>query len=452
MARIPHTVEPLKQILGPEYVKTDNEVLTAYAVDGVVPQAVVFPGDQVQVSEVVKQAAGQGLALVPWGSGSKIAMGNVPLRLDLVVCTGRLDRVVDMDIANLTVTVQAGVRFNDIQSKLGKHFIPMSPPYRDSATLGGIVAANSSGPTRLLYGLPRDIVLGIDYVAPNGQIVSTGGKTVKNVSGYDMCKLMIGSRGTLGIVCAVTVRLLPLPERLGTCLSTFATLSDAAGFVDRILETNLLPASVEILNRKASEVLELEGAAVKTGWYATAVALEGFHEPVYRMASEISGMASGSGADKNMYLQEDQHRDFWNRYSNLVPALSKHCPNLVSFKLSYPISRYQEVIQQATSLLSDTGIDHALLAHAGSGITLIHLLIDRGDPSTIEGVVSVSESLLDLCRGIGGNLVTERAQPRLKGRLPLWGLPRDDQAVMKRIKEQMDLLGLFCPGRFVGGI
>jgi FAD/FMN-containing dehydrogenase len=445
--------ESLTEILGPQYIKSDAETLSAYAVDGVVPRAVVFPEDQRQVSEVVQLAGKDKLALVPWGSGSKMAMGNAPVRLDLVVCTRRLNRVIDLDTANLTLTLQAGVRFKDIQYNVGECFIPMSPPYNDLATLGGIIAANSAGPTRLLYGLPRDLVLGVNYVAPNGEIVSTGGKTVKNVSGYDMCKLMIGSQGTLGIVCGMTLRLLPLPERLGTCLSAFATLTDASGFVDRIFETSLLPAAVEILNWRAYELLRLAGAVqLKTGGYATAVAFEGFHEPVDRMTSEISHMASESGAEKVICLQGEEHRDFWNRYSNLVPALSRRCPDLVSLKLNYPISKYPDVIQSATSLVSDNQIEHALLAHAGTGIAWIHLLVNHRNAKASDRVVSVSERLLDRCQGLGGNLVIERAVPDLKGRLPIWGLSREDLVVMRRIKQQMDPLGLFCPGRFVGGI
>ena len=466
-----YRLESLKEIVGPEYIKGDAETLSTYSVDGMKPWAVVFPGDIEQVSEVVQLAGKEKLALIPWGSGSKIAMGNPPLRVDLAICTSRLNRVIGMDTANLTVTVQAGMRFKDIQSILGTlegksmpHkdpadrgekdcFIPLSPPCIDSATLGGIIAANSSGPTRLLYGLPRDIVLGVRYVASNGEIIRMGGKTVKNVSGYDMCKLMIGSQGSLGILCEVTLRLLPLPERSGTFVSTFASLSQASSFVDLLFQTSLLPASVEILNSRAYEPLRPDAAAeLKAGGYAAAVALEGVQEAVDRMSSEIREMALESGAKGNSYIQEDQHGVFWEGYSNLVPGLSDSYPDLVSFKLNYPISRYLEVIELADSLISDRSLDHALLAHAGSGITMIHILLDQGNTSDLDRIVSVAERLLDRCRAIGGNLVIDRAKPEIKRRLPVWGLSREDLMVMKRIKNQMDPLGVFCPGRFVGRI
>jgi len=459
-----HRLESLKGIVGPEYIKTDPETLSTYAVDSVMPWAVVFPGDPGQLSEVVRLACEEKLALVPWGSGSKMAMGALPSCLDLVICTRRLNRILDMDKANLTLTVQAGVRFKESQSSLVLQekrndrerkgcFIPISPPCRHSATLGGIIAANSSGPTRLLYGLPRDIVLGVHYVAPNGEIIRMGGKTVKNVSGYDMCKLMIGSHGSLGILCEMTLRLLPLPESAGTFLSVFAGLSEASRFVDRVFETSLLPAAVEILNSMAFELMAPDVAAgLKTGRFAVAAALEGFQEAVDRMESEIREMALESGAEKDSYLQDHQHQDFWNHYSNLVPGLSECYPDLVSLKLNYPISTYSEVIELADSLISDIQLDYALLAHAGSGVAQIHFLVDQGDTKATDRIALVAERLLDRCKRIGGNLVIERAKPELKQRLPVWGLPREDMILIRRIKKEMDPLGLFCPGRFIGGI
>ncbi len=446
-----HRLESLKGIVGPEHVKCDRETLSDHAVDGMMPWAVVFPGDKEQLSEVVRLACKEKLALVPWGSGSKMAMGNIPPRLDLVICTRRLNRIIDMDKANLTLTVQAGVRFKDIQSSLA--FIPISPPYEDSATLGGIIATNSSGPTRLLYGLPRDIVLGVDYVAPNGRIIRMGGKTVKNVSGYDMCKLMIGSHGTLGILCEMTLRLLPLPESSGTFLSGFASLSEASRFVNGVFETSLLPAAVEIMNSMTFKLTAPDVAAeLEPHGYAVAVALEGIQEAVDRMGSEIREMALESGAEKTRYLQGDQHHGFWNDYRNLVAGLSESYPDLVSIKFNYPISRYIEVIESADSLIPDTELDYALLSHAGSGITLIHFLVDQGDTRATERIIAVTERLLDRCQGIGGNLVIDRAKPELKERLPVWGLPREDLILMRRIKKEIDPMGLFCPGRFVGGI
>jgi FAD/FMN-containing dehydrogenase len=472
----------LEQILDPGQIKSDPETLSSYAVDGVLPWAVVFPQETEQVSEVVRLASKEKWGLVPWGSGSKISMGNPPARLDLVVCTTQLNKIIDMDTANLTVTVQAGVKFRHVQSSLASEenrcyipledpvtlssegpvcsdrentgcFVPMAPPYSDSATFGGTVATNAGGPKRLLYGMPRDIVLGVRYVAPSGNIIGMGGKTVKNVSGYDMCKLMIGSMGSLGILCEMTLRLLPLPERLTTSLSTFSTLSEASRFVDRIFESPLLPAAVEITNSRAYELLAPEEPARLEGnGYAVVVALEGAQEAVGRMESEIAEMALASGAKENIDLQEQAHLQFWDAYSNLVPRSSGKYPDPVSFRLNYAISNYVEVLELIDSLASDNQLDHMLLAHAGCGVSFVHFSAEPNDLKAADGIALVAEKLAERCRSIGGNLVLERANPDLKKRLPVWGLSRDDLIVMKRIKEEMDPSGICCPGRFVGGI
>ena len=474
-------MEELKDMLKAEWIKSDPETLSAHAVDGLAPKAVAFPESLEQVSQVVKRAQKEKWAVLPWGSGSKIGVGNSPSRLDLVISTSRLNKIIDMDTANLTVSAQAGVRFRDLQTSLAGEenrcylphespstvsdeavcsdrdymgcFIPMMPPFSHSATLGGIIAANSSGPVRLLYGLPRDMVLGVRYVAADGEIVGLGGKTVKNVSGYDMCKLMIGSRGTLGILGEMTLRLLPLPERFGTWLSGFFGLDEASRFVDQIFETKLLPSAVELMNGRGNGLLAEEGAlALDNQGYVVAVGLEGFEEAVERMGKEIEEMASASGAQNNVHLPDDPHRIFWDAYSNLVPKLSAQYPETVSMKLNYPISGYLDVIQMVESLCGEQELRHVLQTHTGSGVTMVHFLLEPGDEKSADGVISVAEKLLEKCQSISGNLVVERASARMKERLPVWGKPPQDLVIMKRIKEQMDPSGLFSPGRFMGGI
>jgi glycolate oxidase FAD binding subunit len=433
------------------------------------------------VSQAVKMAQNENWAVLPWGSGSKIGGGNPPSRLDLIISTARLNEIIDMDTANLTVTAQAGVKFRDLQTSLAGEenrcylpyespttvsdeavcserdhrgcFLPMMPPFSHSATLGGIIAANSSGPVRLLYGLPRDMVLGVRYVDADGEIVGLGGKTVKNVSGYDMCKLMIGSRGSLGILGEMTLRLHPLPERFGTCLLGFSSLDEASRFVDQIFETKLLPSAVELMNGRGSGLLVEEGALhLDHRDYVVAVGLEGFEEAVERMGKEMEEMASKSGAQSNVRLPDDTHRIFWDAYSNVVPKLSAQYPEMVSMRLNYPISKYLDVIQDVESLCGDQELTHVLQTHTGSGVTMVHFLLEPGDEIGADGIVSVAEKLLEQCQSISGNLVVEKASARMKGRLPVWGTPPQDFVIMKRIKEQMDPSCLFSPGRFVGGI
>lgn len=471
-------IETLRGIVGPDHVMSDPEGLSEYTVDGVTPWVAVLPATVEEVSEVVRLAGKEKLAAVPWGSGTKMAKGNPPTRLDMVVCTERLNRVVDMDTANLTVSVQAGVPFREVQAALrGEEnrcympledpttvseqeicsdrenmgcFIPLQPPFSHSASLGGIIAANSSGPTRLLYGLPRDVVLGVRFVAPNGEIIGMGGKTVKNVSGYDVSKLMIGSQGTLGVLCEMTLRLLPLPEKVKTGLFLFRGLRQASDFVNRIFESPLLPAAVELMNHNAFTLLPA-GGMDKSG-FGVAVAMEGVEEAVDRMASEVKAMGSEIGALKHAEFLAQDHQGFWDAYSNLPAVLCDQNPDLLSVRLNYPISHYAEVIDYAESLASSNALDPVLLCHAGSGVTFVHTMVSSAQSDAPEPVITFLKQLGQRCESLAGHMVIERARPTWKRQWPVWGRLRDDFAVMKRIKERLDPMGRFSPGRFVGGI
>ena len=200
-------LDTLSEIVGLDSIITETETLSAYSVDTVIPKGVVFPNDIEQVSEIVRLAGKENLSIIPWGGGSKMSMGNPPKRLDIIVNTSKLNRITDIDAANLTVTLQAGVPFQNAQILLSSHenrcylpvdtsgsesadiicsyrenmgcFLPFDPPYMDRTTIGGILAGNAGGPRRLLYGLPRDLALGIRFVAPNGKIIGAGGENGK---------------------------------------------------------------------------------------------------------------------------------------------------------------------------------------------------------------------------------------------------------------------------------
>jgi len=473
-------LEELAGIAGPDRLKADPSVTAQYAVDGVIPKAVVFPKDTKMVAALVQCACRGNLAIVPWGSGTKMAMGNPPKRLDLVVCMARMNHMLDVDTANLTITVEAGVKFRDVQARLATEedrcylpledlkteagefvcsdrshsgcFLPMDPPFSERATMGGVVATNTTGPRRLLYGLPRDLVLGVRFVTPKGDIIGAGGKTVKNVSGYDVSKLMIGSLGSLGILCEMTLRLLPLPEKMETLLFSFDAFSDAGAFAAAILGTKLLPAAVEVANKAAIENMDLRGSLdFSPGSHVVMVALEAFDEAVARMHKELLAMAQHFKAKGHSLVQEDKHRLFWLTVGELQGSAHQRFPRLVALQLNYPLSAWKALFEFADKTLSQARLDHTMLCHAGNSVTLINLLSGTkgtDDKDLIEAV----QTLLAECRKAGGNLVVQRAPADLKKGLPVWGEPGSDLPLMKRIRVELDPYGVMNPGRFAVGL
>jgi len=475
VAQVNQIIEELTGIAGRDRLRTDPEVTTRYAVDGLTPKAVAFPTSTKMVSEVVQCAGRGGLAAVPWGGGTKMGMGNPPERLDLVICTSGMNHMLDVDTANLTITVEAGVRFRDIQARLATQedrcylplegftekgeficsdrsnsgcFLPLDPPFSEKATIGGIVATNSSGPKRLLYGLPRDLVLGIRFVTPKGDIVGAGGKTVKNVSGYDVSKLMIGSQGSLGILCEMTLRLLPLPESMETLVFGFNSLSDATGFADSVMRTKLLPAALELADRAALEGMGIEGIAEPgQSSFFVLVGLEACTEAVARMIKELPAAADRFNAKGHTLVREEKHRTLWLKAGMLQSTLAERYPALTALQLSYPMSEWKRLYEFAGKTLSRSGIDHTLLCHCGSGVTLVNILPENaGAGKSLNDAV---KTLLTECRKAGGNLVVQRAVPDHKRSLPMWGEMGSELTLMKRIREQMDPSGVMSPGRFL---
>jgi FAD/FMN-containing dehydrogenase len=280
-----------------------------------------------------------------------------------------------------------------------------------------------------------------------------GGKTVKNVSGYDISKLMVGSLGTLGILCDMTFRLLPLPEKMETLVLSFDTFTGVTRFTDRIFATQLLPAAVEILNYQA--FLQLDPKVrpdFNTGAYLIAIALEAYDEAVARMCKAMGSMASECGAIDQQTLGEDQHGRFWLQASNLSLSVTDRFTCVISAKLSYPISEWKRIWESVESILWADHIEHTLWAHAGTGVCQINLLLNDDDRAGINRAIEALDRLLSRCRETDGNLVIQSAPVGLKQRLCVWGQEGPDLVAIKRIKARLDPGGIMSPGRFVGGV
>src|SRR6266852_5620816 len=234
-------IQRLSDLVGADHIVAGPGA-TPYVVDGKLARAVVFPGSVEEVSTTMAFASAEGLKVVPWGSGTKMALGGIPDRVDLVVVLSRLNGVVDYEPADMTATFRAGSLLKEAQAILGRNgqFIGLDPPDADLATLGGILATNSSGPRRLRYGAARDLLIAIRVVHADGKVTKGGAKVVKNVTGYDMNKLYIGSLGTLGIIVEATFRLHPKPAVEKTCL---APLDSTAGLgCSRKVASTMIPS------------------------------------------------------------------------------------------------------------------------------------------------------------------------------------------------------------------
>jgi glycolate oxidase FAD binding subunit len=426
----------------------------AYAVDGMVPALVVRPGTQHEVSGVVAACAEARAALVPWGGGTAMAMGNPPRKLDVVVSLERLDRVVEFDPDNLCITVEAGMPLGRLQALVAERQerLPLDPPDADRVTLGGLVAANQSGPCRLLHGTARDWVLGLRVVLPDGTRIHCGGRVIKNVSGYDMNKLFIQSFGTLGIITEVTVKLLPMPVCRATVLGSFAGFAEAAAVLAEVQASFLLPEALELLDPAAADLLQPVLGLETCGTFALVAGFSGSQSTVDRQVRDLEAMAASRGGHTKTF-REAQSDQAWTVITNVQGGAAPD-PRRVVCQLAVPIARTAGMLVSARTRAAAQGLTATVTAHVGSGLVRAALLpgADQTEAVALAGLAAVTEALREEAVGVGGSLVLLEAPPRFKARVEAWGKPGSSFATMRRIKTEFDPQDLCSPGRFLGGM
>ena len=421
----------LESVLGTGAVESNSRTLASYTVDGKFPSILCTPGDPEQISAALGICAEADASVVPWGGGTAIGLGNIPRRANVVIEMKRLNGLIEHDDANLTASAQAGMKVDSLQNILGQRnqFLAIDPPSPARATIGGLAAANSNGPRRLLYGGVRDLVIGMKMVLANGQQIKAGGKVVKNVAGYDMCKLFVGSLGTLGVITEVTFKLAPIPESAAT-LVAYGPLSQGLRLVEELSQSPLLPAAVAILSTDVSKAtniaLEMPSVAV---W------AEGFEEAVARHLRELQGLAGRIGLRAEI-LRDDSHELLWDQ----VRDFAANGDNVL-YRITVPPACVTEVAAKIEHW-SASERPVRFIAHAGSGVVWVSL---DTDPSA----AAWFPRLTALAQQRRGHVVMAAAPTELKQGVDVWGPSPPSLAIMREIKQQFDPQGILSPGRFI---
>jgi len=442
-------------ILGEENVARSSKV-PAYAVDGKIPKVVAFPKDADDLSSLLGFANKTGLSVIPRGSGTKMDLGGIPRTADVVVSLLNLNRIIEHEPADLVVTAEAGLRLVELQKILAKNRqrLPLDPPYTDETTIGGTVSSNSSGPMRYRFGSCRDLLLGVRVMASSGAVMSSGGKVVKNVAGYDLKKMYIGALGSLGIITELTFKLYPLPESEKTLIASFNDIKNLADLAGRVLGSQLLPYAIEALNSGAARVVgEEAGVQLGEAPYVVAVGFGDVEESVRKQLSAIEELARSSGASDRVVLDGAPQESDWNAVRNLPGLMNRRETRPVACKASVPISRALEACDALERLAARRGFHCVASSHVGNGIVHSYLSAERVTQVVgIEDLAGAITQARDLTSQMGGTLVVERCPPEVKEVVDIWGPTRTDFQLMRAIKSQFDPSETLSPGRFVGGI
>jgi len=429
------TVDQLAQrlgaALGAAAVVTEQGVLASHIVDGVQPALVCSPATAEQIAAALRVCVEAEAAVIPWGGGTAMGIGNRPRRADVALTMGRINHLVEHDDANLTATVGAGMPLADMQEIVARRqqFVPFDPPLSARATVGGIVAGNLNGPRRSCYGSVRDLVIGMKVALGSGELIKAGGKVVKNVAGYDMCKLFVGSLGTLGILTEVTLRMAPIPETSATVIAAGA-LPKALQFVDELSRSPLLPAAVALMSSGAL-------GAGQNDWQA-AIRCEGFAETIARHTSDAVAMARRVGLDAEI-LGDNADGQLWDRIRDFPLSTSR-----VVYRVTVPRASVAESVR---AIQDGNGSDSqpAILSDPLTGTLWVAEPERQTSPRRFA-------DLLSLALRCGGHAVMFAAPAAAKENIDVWGALPPTLALMREIKNQFDPKGLLNPGRFIAGI
>lgn len=425
-------------------ITNDPVALHNYAVDGLLPRLVATPENVQDIASVIKLTNQHGLTTLARGGGSRMHLGAIPEPFDVMIETSKLTRLLEHEAPDLTCQVEAGITLADLQTQLAikGQWLPLDPPNAAQTTIGGILASNASGPKRLRYGTARDLVIGLQVVQASGEIARSGGRVVKNVAGYDLNKLYIGSLGTLGVIVEANFKLQPIPANERTLLLTFSNSQDIVQTVIAIQNSLLTPSAMELIDAgAASDMSNLLSQSLPTNGYTLALDFEGSLATIERQIDEARLIARNHGALLGDDLAGDEQTRFWN-------AIREHLQGSVTCKAAILVSQMANYLHTLNEVCRRYELESAMIAHAGNGILYIQLRPDNVTSRLVEAIATLRRKAQEA----RGSLVVERCSVDLKRRIDIWGEPGSNFRLMQRLKEQFDPKGTFVKGRFVGGL
>ena len=448
----------LRQIVGDQWVLTTPEDLVCYGYDAswLMNRAgvVVLPRTAEEVSRVLKLAYANNVPVVARGAGTGMSGGSIPDQDSVVVALTRMNQVKEIDLVNLVAVVEPGVITADLQARVEMHslYYPPDPASLKQSTLGGNVAEGAGGPRCLKYGTTKDYVLGLEVVLPTGEIIRTGGKLMKDVTGYNFTQLFVGSEGTLGIITEITLRLIPKPETKRTATAVFEQLDDAARAVTNILGAGIMPSTIEIMDNTTIRVVEEYlhvGLPVEAGAILI-IEVDGRREAVAREIVEVGEVcARGNAAEVKVAATEEEGEALWKARRAVSPALGRLAPTKQGEDISVPRGSIPEMVRRVNQISRKYSITIPVFGHAGDGNLHPNLLFDMRDAEMMERVHQAAAEIFDAAIELGGTLSGEHGIGLVKQPFMAKKLSPEILALSHRMKLAFDPKGLMNPGKMI---
>ena len=452
----PEVIEKLKEIVGAENVLVEPEKVEPYGADAVKekfpPEAVVFPQNTAEMSAILKLANEYIFPVTARGGGVGYTGGAVPVDGGIVIGTDRMNKVIEISEENLYVICQPGLTTFALQQAVepfGLLFPPDPASYKDSF-IGGNIAENAGGMRTPKYGVTKHSVLGLEVVTATGEIIRTGGKTVKNVVGFDLTGLMCGSEGMLGIITEATLKLLPMPEATSTIRASFKTMEEACKVLTKFTPCGLLPMAMEVIDKHCIKAIE-ENFAFGLSKDANAiliVAVDGFKEEVDRHAHTIERILNENGGFDILRSKNKEEEDkLWDVRRAISPSLMKYGTLKLNEDVVVPRSKVPELVARIEEIGKHHNTFVANFGHAGDGNIHVNFLCNRDDAESIARARQCVAETFALSVALGGTISGEHGIGYVKAAYLDYAIDKPTLEIMKGIKKVFDPNGILNPGK-----
>jgi glycolate oxidase len=450
-------VQEIQDIVGKDRCLTAPEDLMVYSHDVFAekkPEVVVLPTSAEEVSKVLKIANREKIPVTPRGSATGLSGMCVPAQGGIAMAMSKMNRILEVSREDRLAVVEPGVITNDLQVAVEAAgvFYPPDPASQTICQIGGNVATNAGGPRCVKYGVTRDYLLGLEAVLPSGEIIKTGGRPIKNVTGYDVTRLLCGSEGTLAVITKIIVKLIAKPEARRTLLVAFRSIDDASTTVSRIMAAGIVPRALELMDQRYIQTCEnVYHLGLPTDAAAMLIIeVDGFAETVDRQARIAREFCEAQGASEIKLAQTEEEADrFWMARKLGSVALYRISKTMVTEDATVPISKIPAMVQRLKELEKKYKMTIYLLAHAGDGNMHPLLTYDPGNKEEAERLENLVREIFEASIGFGGTLTGEHGIGLAKKPFMHLEVSPAEIEVWKNIKKSFDPNGIMNPGKFV---
>lgn len=416
------------------------------------PDAVISPRNSAEVSQILKVCNENRIPIVPRGSGTNLCAGTCPTEGGIVLLFKHMNQILEIDEENLTITVQPGVITLDLINKVEEKglFYPPDPSSMKISTIGGNINENSGGLRGLKYGVTRDYVIALEVVLPNGDIIRTGGKLAKDVAGYDLTRLFVGSEGTLAVITEATLKLIPMPETKQTMLALYQDLSAAANSVSKIIANKIIPTTLEFLDQPTLKVVE-EFAQIGLPTNVKAVLLIEQDGPPEIVERDLLKMAEVCRQEKAVSIQvaasEEEADALRTARRAALSAIARLAPTTILEDATVPRSEIANMVQAINEITEKYELTICTFGHAGDGNLHPTCATDARNHEEMERVEQAFEEIFEKAIALGGTITGEHGVGAMKAPYLEWKLKEEGIAAMKAIKGAFDPNNIMNPGK-----